>query len=127
MDKKLREKLYNKLNWKCWYCWELLEFKNMQIDHIIPQYNFKRDIFYKDFKIPKFLNHLEEWDVNHTDNLLATCRSCNNYKWAFSLEDFRKELQLQVERLNKNCNYKLAKRYGLIEENKTDIIFYFEK
>ena len=121
-----RVEIYNKMSWKCWYCWIELKIKEMQVDHIIPQRNFKRDIHYKEFNIPNFLKHLDFWDINHIDNLICTCRSCNNYKSALNLEDFRKEVWLQIERLNKNPMYRLAKRYGLIQENPKKIIFYFE-
>lgn len=121
-----RINIYNRMNWKCWYCWINITLKEMQVDHIIPQRNFKRDIYYKEFNIPNFLKHLDFWDINHIDNLICACRSCNNYKSAFTLEDFRKELWLQIERINKNANYKLAKRYWLIKEIKKEIIFYFE-
>jgi 5-methylcytosine-specific restriction endonuclease McrA len=83
----------------------------MQVDHIISQENFKRDILHKEVFVPEFLKHLTLEDVNHIDNLIATCRSCNNYKSAYTLENFRRELGLQLERLNKNTNYKLASRY----------------
>lgn len=127
MTKIDREKIYKKTHWRCWYCWEKIDFKQMQVDHIIPQRNYKQHIIHKDFWVPYFLQHLWDNDLNHYDNLLATCRSCNHYKTSMFLEDFRKELWLQIERLNKNSNYKLACRYWLIKETNKPIEFYFEK
>lgn len=51
----------------------------------------------------------------------------NNYKSTFGLETFRKEIGLLVERLNKTfTQYKIAKRFGLIEETGIQVEFYFE-
>lgn len=98
----------------------------MQVDHIISQRNFWGDVKNK-YGVPDFLSHLTENDVNHIDNLMPSCRSCNGYKSAMTLERFRKEISLQLERLNLRCtNYKIAKRFGMIQENNNPIIFYFE-
>jgi hypothetical protein len=41
---------------------------------------------------------------------------------------FRKEIEHQIERLNKyNNNYRMAKDFGLIQETIIPIVFYFEK
>ena len=102
-----REEIYNKTNGRCGYCGELLN-NRWHIDHIIPISNKQGN--------------------NNKDNLMASCPSCNNYKHSFSVDGFRKELNLQIRRLNDNSvNYRLAKRYNQIKETPNDIIFYFEK
>ena len=125
--KEDRERIYHKCNEKCAYCGEGIDLKDMQIDHIIPQYNFVMHIRNK-FRIPEFLSHLTEADLNHYDNLLPTCRICNKWKSAFDLELFRSEVYEQIKRLNDySSNYRIAKRYGLLSETLKPIVFYFEK
>ena len=45
LNKKLREQVYNKFDGKCGYCGERIKYKEMQVDHIIPQVDFiKRSV-----------------------------------------------------------------------------------
>jgi hypothetical protein len=127
MNKKDREIIFNKYNGHCAYCGEIINFKDMQIDHIIPKHNFNMHISNK-YKIPENLNHLTLADINHIDNLNPTCRICNKWKSTYHIELFRSELSEQVKRLNKySSNYRMAKKYGLIKEEIKPIVFYFEK
>ena len=64
---------------------------------------------------------------NDISNLSPACRSCNFYKSTMTVEGFRRQLGLIVERLEKVFIYRLARDYGLISEDKKDIIFYFEE
>jgi hypothetical protein len=122
-----RSRIYEKCNGHCAYCGEEILIKDMQVDHIIPKRNFSLQVKNK-FNVPDFLKHLAEFDVNHIDNLLPACRSCNNYKSTFHLELFRSELGKLAERLNKTSSiYRISKRFGNIIENNKPIIFYFEK
>jgi hypothetical protein len=115
----VRISTYNKFQGHCAYCGKY--------DHIIPKRNFHWHIKNK-FRVPDFLKHLTEFDCNHPDNLFPTCRVCNNWKNTHCLEDFRKELQEQVPRLNlRSANYRIAKKYFLIKETLNPIIFYFEE
>jgi len=125
--KEERKRVYDKCNRHCAYCGDEIELSVMQIDHIIPQSFFQSHIK-NNWRMPEFLNHLTEADVNHFDNLLPTCRVCNKWKSAFDLELFRKEVSEQVKRLNDfSSNYRMAKKYGLVTETVKPIVFYFEK
>lgn len=98
----------------------------MQVDHIIPQSEFIVHVK-NQWRIPKFLKHLTEYDVNHIDNLMPACRICNKWKSAFTLDQFRNELFEQVKRLNDySANYRMAKKYGLVIESVRPVVFYFE-
>lgn len=122
-----RKKIHLKYNGKCGYCGKDIDIKDMQIDHIIPKRNFVSDVK-NNIKVPDFLKHLTIVDVNHFDNLMPSCRVCNNWKKTFYLELFRYEIGEQVKRLKAySANYRLATRYGLIEETEKPIVFYFEK
>jgi 5-methylcytosine-specific restriction endonuclease McrA len=122
-----RQEVYNKCGGHCAYCGEEITIKEMQVDHIIPV-SFFSDHIRSNKRVPKFLSHLKGTDVNHIDNLFPSCRVCNKWKSAFDLEFFRSELSEQVRRLNDySSNYRIAKRYGIINEVNIPIVFYFEK
>ena len=126
MTKKERTKVYEKFNGHCAYCGEKIEYKNMQVDHIIPQCFWEHRLK-NNWRIPDFLKHLTITDLNHIDNLFPTCRVCNKWKSAHDLELFRTEIEQQIRRLNDySSNYRFAKRYGLVKETVKPIMFYFE-
>ena len=128
MKKIIREQVYNKYNCKCAYCGEGLEYKNMQVDHIIPQIDFAHFVKNKHPEfVPKFLEHLTENDINHIDNLNPSCRQCNFYKSAHRLEYFRKLITTLHERIMKPFISRLGAKYGIIQINDWDGKFYFEK
>lgn len=127
MKKELRQRVYAKYENKCGYCGYSINYSDMQVDHIIPQNEFISHIK-NQFRIPAFLTHLKIEDVNNFDNLMPTCRVCNNWKGAHTLEGFRKEISEQIERLNNySSNYRMAKKYNLISEHPKQVIFFFEQ
>jgi 5-methylcytosine-specific restriction endonuclease McrA len=115
-----RELVYNKCSGRCGYCGNEITLKQMQIDHIVPVFRGWKD------------NELERYDLtrgtNDFDNLLPTCARCNKWKSTHKLEQFRKEIELQLERLRRDSpGYRLGLDYGLIKENEKKVVFYFEK
>lgn len=127
MTKQNRQLVFDKYNGKCAYCGCDITLKKMQVDHIIPKIDFAIHIKNR-IRIPDFLKHLTESDVNHIDNLNPACSICNKWKSAHHLELFRSELFEQIKRLNAySSNYRIAKRYGLLEETLKPIKFYFEE
>lgn len=107
-----RQKVYNKYNGHCAYCGREITIKEMQVDHIIPK------IFFSD----------NGKDVREDIyNLNPTCRRCNHYKRAGSLEYFRSLLITLHERIMQNYICKVALDYGIINITKFDGTFYFEK
>jgi 5-methylcytosine-specific restriction endonuclease McrA len=107
IPKKIREQVYKKYNGHCAYCGCKLEYNDMQVDHVVSVYGNNGS--------------------NDIDNLMPACRMCNFYKSTFSIDVFRKHLESLYERLRKPFIYRLALKYGLIEEHKKKIKFYFEK
>ena len=107
IPKKIRLKVYEKYDGHCGYCGCELEYKDMQEDHIESLYW-----------------HGGEDDIN---NYMPACRMCNFYKSTMALEDFREQLQTIPQRLEREFIYRLAKIYGIVEENEKPIKFYFEK
>ena len=117
IPKKIRLAVYEKCNRRCAYCGCALEYKDMQVDHVKPVYpntDLRQD--------------MTEEEMYSEKNFLPACRQCNFYKSSMKLEKFRDRLTTtMIENLRKNFNYRLALKYGLIEEHIEPVQFYFEK
>lgn len=112
MDKQIRLKVYDKCGGRCAYCGKVIELKDMQVDHIIPQH---------------LLNNIERWDIDNIKNLNPTCRRCNHYKRAHPLELFRRMIKTIHQRVLDIYICKVAEDYGIIEIKPWEGLFYFEK
>lgn len=113
IPKRIREQVYNKYNGHCAYCGCELEYKDMQVDHINSVY---RAIYIH--------NGVDEC----LSNYMPSCRQCNFYKSTFTLERFKERItDTLIPNLQKNFNYKLALKYGLISENIKPVKFYYER
>lgn len=111
ISKNIRELVFNKYNKHCAYCGCELEYKDMQVDHINSYY------------INTYYGKNDNIDIS---NLNPSCRMCNFYKSTMTIEKFREQLGLIVDRLNKDFTYRLAKKYKIIEEKEIKIKFYYE-
>ena len=124
ISKKNREIIKQKFGGKCAYCGCELQ-KGWHVDELYPvQRNYKwnknktRYIHDGTYMNPQNL---------HINNQMPSCPSCNINKHSMNLEDFRKLIEGFMRHLNeRNTQYKIAKRYGLIQETIKPIIFYFE-
>ena len=106
-----RQIIYKKYDGHCAYCGVKISIEEMQVDHFWPQ----------------FLAHCQRnRDNNRPENLMPSCRKCNNFKSAWRPEAFRKELALQVARLKKNAQFDRAYRFGQVKITERPIVFYFE-
>ena len=120
MTPQERRFIYNKFQGHCAYCGKEIKFKDMQVDHFIARANSR--------PIGKDLDgHYVYPDINNFKNLMPSCRRCNHYKRAESIETFRTMLKSIHERIKKIYITKVAEDYGIIQYNKWDGIFYFEK
>lgn len=116
IPKKIRQEVYQKYNHRCAYCGCDLEYKDMQVDHVKS--------VYANTDIKHTMSSEEMYDI---DNLMPSCRQCNFYKSSMQLDDFRERLATtMMENLQKEFTYRLALKYGLIEEYIKPIRFYFE-
>lgn len=108
MKKEIRLQVYNKYDGHCAYCGNKIEYKDMQVDHIIPQ--------------------REKGSTNDIENLMPSCRMCNHYKRGYSLYQFKEWLLAGIiERIKKIYIVKVAERYGMITFHEWDKKFYYEK
>ena len=112
MTKEKRMLIYNKFDGHCAYCGTKIDYKNMQVDHIESKFK---------------MEGKSQKEINRVCNLNPACRQCNLYKSVDSLETFRGVIQSLRLRLDKSFIYRLAKKYGIVQEHKWDGKFYFER
>lgn len=105
ISKKIRQQVYEKSGGHCAYCGREIAYKDMQVDHIHPQYRGGRD------------------DV---ENLNPACRMCNFRKGTLTVDGFRNEIANQSERVCKTFQGRMSLAYGLIQRVDKPIVFYFE-
>ena len=109
ISKKTREAVYAKYGGHCAYCGREIAYNDMQVDHFVAK---------------------RGWNESGTDaveNLMPSCRMCNHYKRAHTLELFRKYIAEIPRKLRDNYIYKIGVVYGNVIENEKPIQFYFEQ
>lgn len=132
MNKKDRQKIFEKFKGHCAYCGDPL-YKGWHVDEIQPcvrvykimpgystptKYIFPKRVWTGEYEHPERL---------HFENQVPACPSCNINKHSGTLEDFRKLIEGFKKHLNEiNTQYKISKRYGLVQEIDKPVVFYFE-
>ena len=102
-----RQAVYNKYHGRCAYCGREIRFKDMQVDHMKP----------KAFG-----------GTDNIENLMPSCRTCNHYKRANSLELFRKFIEtIPCKLADRQYIYKVGMAYGFYDDERKKVIFYFER
>jgi len=111
MNKQTRERVWNKYDHHCAYCGKHIEYKDMQVDHLIPRIG----------------GHAPSDIVESEDNYMPSCRRCNHYKRASSLAGFRHLMNNLHERLLNQYIIKVAQDYNIITIQPFTGLFYFEQ
>lgn len=111
ISKKIREEVYRKYDGHCAYCGREIAYKDMQVDHFLPLRAWR----------------IEDAGTDDISNLMPSCRMCNHYKRANTLETFRRYIAEIPRKLRENYIYKVGVVYGNVIENEKPIEFYFEK
>ena len=116
IPKERRIEVYNKYDGHCAYCGCDLEYKDMQVDHLIP---------------------LQAWDYNEAPanldpydikNLMPACRTCNHYKRYHDIEVFRKMIENIPKKLGeRQYIYKVGMKYNFFDNKPKKVTFYFEQ
>jgi 5-methylcytosine-specific restriction endonuclease McrA len=116
MAKINRQKVYEKCGGHCAYCGRVIDYKDMQVDHLFP----KRDEYIH-------IAYGNGTSIDDISNLMPSCRVCNHYKRAHTLNTFRGLISSLNKRIQ--CIYivRVAIRFGLLEFKKFDGKFYFER
>lgn len=112
-DKSVRFQILKKYDTKCSYCGIKLTEDNFQIDHIVP--------------LRRKMGNCER-GKDCIENYNPCCASCNSSKSSMDLEKWRDELGKKLMSLERDSpTYRLAKRFKLIKESRSPIIFHFER
>lgn len=116
-----RQIIFDKYEGRCAYCGCELQ-KGWHVDEIEP---IRRNWEYvNDKKVYTGCMHPERLTI---ENQNPACPSCNINKHSESLENFRNNIAAYMKHLNEiSTQYKIAKRYGLIKETGSEVVFYFE-
>ena len=119
MNKNQRQTVFDKYGGKCAYCGCELQ-KGWHVDHIEPAFHNWSD---EDVK-----RHLkQERGLNIIENYNPACPRCNRWKGTWSIEQFRNEISLQLERLERDsAQFRMARDYGLIKTSDIKVRFYYE-
>jgi hypothetical protein len=146
MKKEDRQKIFDKYGGRCAYCGCELQ-KGWHVDEIEPVrrlYKFVRGHWSNggnsDMSEEQLSALGSKWidgkDVfvgyEHPERMTIenqnpACASCNINKHSDGLEAFRNMIKHFIVTLNRdNVQYKIAKRYGLIQETGIEVKFYFE-
>lgn len=116
LNKSQRATLKNRFGGRCAYCGgELGDL--FHADHTEAVY---RDPWYEGGMLKPENNVLSK--------LFPACAPCNLFKSVFSIEQFRYEIQMQVERARRSSvNFRTAERFGLVVADIKPVVFYFEQ
>ena len=119
MTKNERQIVFDKYGGKCAYCGSKLQ-KGWHVDHIEPAFHNWSD---EDIKL-----HLkQDRGENTIENYNPACPRCNRWKGTWSIEQFRNEISLQIERLERDsAPFRMARDYGLIKTSEIEVKFYYE-
>lgn len=118
-----RERIKNKYGGKCYLCGSLLGDK-FHVDHKEP---IERKFGYHPETRKWVQLGMRNPEKDRYENKFPACQSCNINKHSMSIEEFRRVIQGYVNSLNRDSTqYKMAKRYGLVEETEKKVVFFFE-
>lgn len=112
---KQRQQVFELCAGHCAYCGCGITIQNMQVDHLIPM---------ELEGIALSSGH----DADSLENMMPTCRSCNNYKSSLTLEKFRMAVYRWHDVLSRDSvTYRNAVRFGQVRPTQHVPQFYFEK
>lgn len=130
LNKKQRQIVFDKYGGRCAYCGCELE-KGWHADHLEPC---RRIVKTESVLQPEGYKKVERLigysnpDANHINNYMPACPSCNINKHSDTIERFRASIAQYVNSLNLySVQYRMAKKFGLIQETGNPVVFHFEK
>lgn len=112
-DLRVRKAVLNKFGGKCAYYGHRLTMESLSIDHVNPLRRQEKDRSKK--------------GANNFSNYFPSCKSCNVSKYTLSIEDWRSEIALKLDRLKKDSSiYRLCLKFRFVKESRKKIVFHFE-
>ncbi|EJA72618.1 putative HNH endonuclease [Salmonella enterica subsp. enterica serovar Newport str. CVM 37978] len=131
LTKKQRERLRMKFGGRCAYCGCVLPEKGWHADHVQAVLRkSERCMKAADKGIFRLKTTGEVFrpEADCPENIFPSCAPCNLLKTTYSLEMFRKQVSLQVERGRRSSvNFRTAERFGLVEVVEKPVVFWFEQ
>ncbi|EBZ1027599.1 HNH endonuclease [Salmonella enterica subsp. enterica serovar Muenchen] len=131
LTRKQRERLRMKFGGRCAYCGCMLPEKGWHADHVQAVLR-KSERCMKAaekgiFRL-KSTGDVFRPEADCPENIFPSCAPCNLLKTTYSLEMFRKQVSLQVERGRRSSvNFRTAERFGLISVVNKPVVFWFEQ
>ncbi|EIC3512975.1 HNH endonuclease [Salmonella enterica subsp. enterica serovar Oranienburg] len=131
LSRKQRERLRMKFGGRCAYCGCVLPEKGWHADHVQAVLR-KSERCMKAaekgiFRL-KTTGEVFRPEADCPENIFPSCAPCNLLKTTYSLEMFRKQVSLQVERGRRSSvNFRTAERFGLISVVNKPVVFWFEQ
>lgn len=131
LTRKQRERLRMKFGGRCVYCGCELPEKGWHADHVQAVLR-KSERCMKAaekgiFRL-KSTGDVFRPEADCPENIFPSCAPCNLLKTTYSLEMFRKQVSLQVERGRRSSvNFRTAERFGLISVVNKPVVFWFEQ
>jgi hypothetical protein len=127
LSKAAREEVRQMFDGRCAYCGELLS-ERWHVDHVEPVV---RELLTK--RTDRGTYKLVSGDPIYPErdtmaNYMPACPPCNISKHSMTVEVWRGWLAGHVNSLNSyHPIYRLAKRYGLVQETGANVTFHFER
>ncbi len=131
LTRKQRERLRMKFGGRCAYCGCELPEKGWHADHVQAVLR-KSERCMKAaekgiFRL-KSTGDVFRPEADCPENIFPSCAPCNLLKTTYSLEMFRKQISLQVERGRRSSvNFRTAERFGQISVVNKPVVFWFEQ
>ncbi|EDS8307278.1 HNH endonuclease [Salmonella enterica subsp. enterica serovar Java] len=131
LTRKQRERLRMKFGGRCAYCGCVLPEKGWHADHVQAVLR-KSERCMKAaekgiFRL-KTTGEVFRPEADCPENIFPSCAPCNLLKTTYSLEMFRKQVSLQVERGRRSSvNFRTAERFGLISVVNKPVVFWFDQ
>lgn len=124
LTKAQRQRVWEKTSGVCYYCGCDLPERGWHADHVEAVL---RDSAFVDGAFRPTGTMLRP--QNHAvANCVPACSPCNLFKSAMSVEQFRREIEAQIERARQSSvNFRTAERFGLIEAKPQPVTFWFER
>lgn len=131
LTRKQREKLRMKFGGRCAYCGCELPEKGWHADHVQAVLRKSAQCMKaaeKGIFRLKTTGEVFRPEADCPENIFPSCAPCNLLKTTYSLEMFRKQVSLQVERGRRSSvNFRTAERFGLISVVNKPVVFWFEQ
>lgn len=131
LTRKQREKLRMKFGGRCAYCGCELPEKGWHADHVQAVLRKSEQCMKaaeKGIFRLKTTGEVFRPEADCPENIFPSCAPCNLLKTTYSLEMFRKQVFLQVERGRRSSvNFRTAERFGLISVVNKPVVFWFEQ